>query len=152
MLTNTDKKIIILNVLEIKQLAQNNADAEVLLAFCASKKVGSVIAKDEVSLQRKLNIKYIPRHLYNKGYLQYKPTGNIVSYFRIHEPQCYMTNYLWLGYNVSSKIKSDYLHILGQRSIANNNRFIPDYYIDEIYWKNPLICHADRKINLILEK
>jgi hypothetical protein len=152
MLTNSGKKIIVLNVLEIKTLAQNNADAEVLLTFCASNEVGSVLAKDEISLQRKLNIKYIPRHLYNKGYLQYKPPGNIVSYFSIHEPQCYMINSSWLTYNVSSKVKSDYLHILGQRSITNKKRFIPDYYIDQVYWKNPLICHVDRKIKFILEK
>lgn len=141
-----------LNVLEIKSLAHNNADAEVLLAFCATQKPGTLIARDERSLQRKLNITYIPRELYNKGYLDYEPPGNIVSYFKIREPQCYMVNALWLHYNVSSKIKSDYLHILGQRSIDNKKRFIPDYYVDKAYWKNPLVCHADRKIKFILEK
>jgi len=152
MLTITSNKSIILNVLEIKALAQNNADVEVLLTFCATQKVGAVIAKSEISLQNKLNIKYIPRYLYTKGYLEYKHPNNIVSYFKIHEPQSYMINPSWLHYNVSSKIKSDYIHILGQRSISNTNNFIPDHYVDKIYWKNPLICHADRKIKFILEK
>ena len=152
MLTLTTNKFIMLNVLEIKTLAQNNADVEVLLTFCATQKAGSVISKNEISLQKKLNIKYIPRNLYTKGYLEYKHPNFIVSNFKIQEPQCYMLNPSWLHYKVSSKIKSDYLHILGQRSINNTNNFIPEYYVDKAYWKNPLICHADRKLKLILEK
>jgi len=142
---------ILLNILEIKKAAKNHADAEVLLTFALAVGKNCVISTSFESLRQKLYISYIPEYLFTKGYLQRYP-NKIVSRFEIQEPQCYMTSPGWLHYNISSKIKSDYLHILGQRSMHSNQNYFPEHYVDERYWKNPLITHADRMIKLTLEK
>lgn len=150
-LTFTLHMRILLNILEIKKAAKNNSDAEVLLTFALAVGANKIISTNFTSLREKLNIASVPQFLFNKGYLERFP-NKIVSRFYLTEPQCYMTNPAWLHYKVSSKIKSDYLHILGQRSLSNSSNYFPEHYVDERYWKNPLITHADRMINLTLEK
>lgn len=142
---------ILLNTLEIKKVAKNIPEAEVVLTFALSIGYERVISYNFASLREKLAIRHIPEHLFTNGYLV-KYQSKIVSKFRIVEPQCYMTNPSWLHYNLSAKTKSDYLHILGQRSLCNKNRTIPEYWVEPTYWKNPLIKHSDRTITFILEK
>lgn len=142
---------ILLNILEIKKAARNNPDAEVLLTFALAVGPNRVISTNFTSLRDKLNISSVPQFLFTKGYLERFPT-TIVSRFYLEEPQCYMTNPGWLHYKLPAKIKSDYLHILGQRSLSNSSNCFPEHYVDELYWKNPLITHADRMIKLTLEK
>lgn len=142
---------ILLNILEIKKAAKNHPDAEVLLTFALAAGKDRIISTSFEVLKQKLHISYIPEFLFIKGYLQRYP-NKIVSRFEIEEPQCYMSSPGWLHYNISSKIKSDYLHILGQRSMNSNHNYFPEHYVDERYWKNPLITHADRMIKLTLEK
>ena len=142
---------ILLNTLEIKKAAKNNYDAEVLLTFALCVGFNKVVSNSFLHLKRKLNINNIPEHLFINGHLK-KYDKKIVSRFLIKEPQCYMTNPSWLHYQIASKEKSEYLYILGQRSLNNKNRFIPEYYVEEQYWKNPLVKHSDRILTLILEK
>lgn len=142
---------ILLNILEIQKAAKNNSDAQVVLTFALAAGKDRVISTNFTSLRQKLHIATVPQFLFTKGYLQKYP-NKIVSRFQILEPQCYMTNPGWLHYQVSSKIKSDYLHILGQRSISNSEKQFPEYYVEAQYRKNPLITHADRMIKLTLEK
>jgi len=150
-LTDATKMSILLNTLEIKKAAKYNFDAEVLLTFALSVGYNRVISNSFLTLKTKLHITNIPEHLFINGHLK-KYGKKIVSRFTIQEPQCYMNNPSWLHYNISSKTKSDYLYILGQRSLHNKNRFIPEHYVEDRYWKNPLIKHSDRIITLILEK
>lgn len=142
---------ILLNTFEIKKASRKSTDAEVILTFALCFGIGNVISSNFLLLKRKLHIKSVPEHLFINGHLK-KYRNLIVSNFSIKEPQCYMSNPKWLHYNISSKEKSDYLYILGQRSLQNKNRFIPEYYVEEQYWKNPLIKHSDRKLTFILEK
>ena len=142
---------ILLNVLEIKKAAKNISDAEILLTFALAVGPNKIISTNFTLLKDKLHIRSVPEFLFTKGYLQKYP-NKIVSRFTIEEPQCYMTNPSWIHYNIPSKIKSDYLHILGQRSLANTTKIIPEYYLDSYYWSNPLITHVDRKIKFTLEK
>ena len=142
---------ILLNILEIKKAARQNPNAEVVLAFALAVGKDRIISTNFISLREKLNIASVPEFLFTKGYLQKYP-NKIVSRFEILEPQCYMTNPSWLHYKVPVKTKSDYLHILGQRSLSNTSKIFPEYYLRERHWKNPLITHADRMIHLTLEK
>ena len=144
-------KRILLNILEIKKAAKNIKDAEILLTFALAIGPNKIISNNFYNLKEKLKIDNFPQFLITKGYFDKYP-DKIVSRFTIEEPQCYMTNGSWLHYSLPSNIKSDYLHILGHRSLDNKNRFLPDYFVDTKYHKNPLINHSDRKIKLILEK
>lgn len=144
-------KRILLNILEIKKFAKSNKDAEILLTFALAIGPNKIISNNFYNLKQKLHIDSFPNFLITKGYFDKYP-DKIVSRFTIEEPQCYMTNASWLHYPLPSIIKSDYLHILGQRSLDNKTRFFPEYYLEERYRKNPLINHSDRKIKLILEK
>lgn len=141
---------ILLNIQEIKKAAKNIPDAEVLLTFALAMGKDRIISTNFESLKQKLHISHIPEFLFIKGYLQRYP-NKIVSRFEIEEPQCYMNSPGWLHYNIASKTKSDYLHILGQRNTHSSLNYFPEHYIEERYWKNPLISHADRMIKLILE-
>ena len=138
-------------MIEIKKTAKGNTDAEVLLVFCLAAGINKVISTNFTFLREKLFISSVPQFLFTNGHLQKYP-NKIVSRFKIEEPQCYLTNPSFLHFNLLSKTKSDYLHILSQRSISNELKYIPEHYVDEQYWRNPLITHVDRKIKFTMEK
>jgi hypothetical protein len=150
-LTNAKKMTILLNTVEIKKAARNNYEAEVVLTFALCVGYNKIISSSFFHLKNKLHIAGVPEYLFTRGHLK-KYNNKIVSKFKINEPQCYMSNPGWLHYNVSAETKSDYLYILGQRSLHNKNRFIPEYYVENKYWNNPLVKHSDRILTFILEK
>jgi|TARA_X000000950_G_scaffold80626_1_gene101377 hypothetical protein len=150
-LTNAKKMTILLNTVEIKKAAKNNYEAEIVLTFALSVGYNKIISTSFPHLKNKLHISGVPEFLFIRGYLK-KYKNKIVSNFRINEPQCYMNNPSWLHLKISAEAKSDYLYILGQRSLHNKNRFIPEYYVENKYWNNPLVKHSDRILTFILEK
>ena len=143
---------ILLNTIKTQKDARNNPDAEVVLTFALVCGKNTIISNSFNFLKTKLHINSVPEFLFIKKFLTKTADNKIVSLYSIEEPQSYMRNASWLHLNVSSSIKSNYLKILGQRSLMNMNDFIPEHYLDSASRKNPLVQHVDRKIYFTMEK
>lgn len=101
-------------------------------------------------LKSKLVLDSIPPALFQTRALTQYSTG-IFSNFVTVEPQCYIRNCSFLHMRLPARIKADYIYILSQRSIANNNNWIPEYYIEPHHHLNPLITKVKDKITFPLE-
>jgi len=101
-------------------------------------------------LKSKLVLDTIPNVLFQTRALTQYTTG-IFSNFVTIEPQCYIRNCSFLHMRFSARTKADYIYMLSQRSIANRNNWIPDYYIEPQYHTNPLITKVKDKITFPLE-
>jgi hypothetical protein len=101
-------------------------------------------------LQSKLVLPSVPVSLFQKKVLTNYSTGIFTNYETI-EPQCYIRNCSFVHMRFSARTKADYIYILSQRSISNENNWIPDYYIDPYYYTNPLITKIKNKITFPLE-
>jgi hypothetical protein len=126
-------------------------EGHVLIIFCLSVGVHKPISYDPTLLKKKLNIELIPNSLIdNRAIVQFN--HGIFANYITNEPQCYIKNCSFVHMRWSAQDKSDYLYILSQRSIANKNDWIPDYYIPTKYHNNPLIGREKGKITFPLEK
>jgi hypothetical protein len=125
-------------------------DTHVLIIFCLSIGVDKPISYSIKLLKQKLNIESIPNSLFSNNIITQYPHGIFCNY-KTNEPQCYIRNTSFVHMRWSSQDKSDYIYILSQRSIANTNSWIPEYYIPQKYHNNPLIGREKGKITFPLE-
>jgi hypothetical protein len=125
-------------------------ESHVIMIFCLSVNPNNPISYSLSALKKKLNIDNIPNSIvYNRIIASY--SHGIFTFINVKEPQCYVTNTSFVHMRLSAQVKSDYLYILSQRSIANKNNWIPDYYIPQKYHTNPLIAREKGKITFPLE-
>lgn len=125
-------------------------ESHVLMIFCLSVNQDRPISHSTRLLRKKLNIETIPNSIIQKNVIIQYDHG-IFTTLKTKEPQCYINNTSFVHMRLSAQIKSDYLYILSQRSIANKNNWIPDYYIPLKYHTNPLIAREKGKITFPLE-
>lgn len=110
------------------------------------------LAKNIQQLQSKLKLKSVSTSLISKRLIINHYNGVISNYF-CAEPQNYMTNVSFLYADVHVKHKTNYLHMLGQRTLTSKNNWIPSYYLEEKqYNTNPFITLQNNKIHFKLEK
>lgn len=126
-------------------------DAHVLIIFCLYIGTEKPLSYSFNLLKQKLNIETIPNSLLTSNIITSYNHGIFCNY-KTNEPQCYITNPSFVHMRWSAQDKSDYLYILSQRSIANKNNWIPEYYIHRKYHTNPLIAREKGKITFPLEK
>lgn len=126
-------------------------EGHVLVIFALSVGMSKPISYSTNMLKHKLNIDNIPNSIFSKNIITQYHHGIFCNY-KTNEPQCYIRNTSFVHMRLSAQIKSDYLYILSQRSIANKNNWIPDYYIHQKYHNNPLIGREKGKITFPLEK
>jgi hypothetical protein len=125
-------------------------EVHVLLIFCLSIGTEKPISYNIDLLKQKLNIENIPNSLFSNNIIT-KYNHGIFCNYKTNEPQCYINNGAFVHMRWSAQYKSDYLYILSQRSIGNNNNWIPDYYIHRKYHTNPLVGRDKGKITFPLE-
>jgi hypothetical protein len=114
-------------------------------------RIDKKLSANETLLMKKLNIDLMPNSLiFSKRLIQ--TYNGIFSNYKCKEPQNYITNCSFLHSKYPSKLKSNYLYILGQRSLANKNTWIPKEYVDEEHHTNPFITLDQDKLIFKLEK
>ena len=110
------------------------------------------IAKSIDDLANKLKIDSVSSSLISKKLILNNYNG-VISNYICAEPQNYTTNISFMYADVHVKHKTNYLYMLGQRTLNSKNRWIPDYYAEpKQYNTNPFITHTDNKIFFKLEK
>jgi hypothetical protein len=130
------------------------ADAHVVLLFCLYANVyypsNRRIASSHRMLQNKLHIgKNYYSLIASKFVIEHK--NGLFSNFACTEPQSYLNNCSFVHSRVPAYLKSEYLHILSQRSINNTNNWIPEEYVEPKYWDNPFIERKQSKLIFTLE-
>jgi hypothetical protein len=146
--------IIQFNCCELDKIAKL-PDSKLILIFCLyinrANMLERKISNNHNMLQNKLHIGNKYSALLTQKYIIESKNG-LFSNYTCAEPQSYLTNCLFLHSKVSPQLKSDYLYILGQRSLNNYNNWVPDDYVEEHHLSNPFIQHYKSKIIFTLEK
>ena len=143
--------VTLFNYYELKNKGKTY-EGILILTYCLTRPYGSRLSIDADGIRRKLHIEVIPAHLFRLGYLVVHKNG-IFNAFRLNEVQSYFTNdsFLFLK-NVSIHKKIEYLYILGQRRINDNNTFFPRYYLTAKQQQNPLILNVEEQTHLTMER
>jgi hypothetical protein len=130
-------------------------DSKIILMFCLyinkSNPLERKISNNHSMLQKKLHIGNSYSALSAQKYILNSRNG-IFSNYICAEPQSYLTNCSFLHAKVAPQLKSDYLYILGQRSLNNHNNWVPEEYVEKHHLTNPFITHYKSKIIFTLEK
>ena len=115
---------------EIYQLARGDLAAIVILTYAQSKSYNTPIAwHSGKSLLEKLNIHHIPVFLFQTGTLE-AIAGNIFCTYKTKEIQSYINNSKFLTYNVSARLKTDYIKALSMRRISDKTNKIDRNYVE----------------------
>jgi hypothetical protein len=125
-------------------------ESQLILIFALCVGLNKPLSGSLDLLKKKLFLDAIPSTLINYGYIGIHRTG-IFSHYKTIEPQSYIRDCSFLHMRFSAKHKSDYLYILSQRSIINENNWIPEHYVEPQYHTNPLIRKIKDKIIFPLE-
>jgi hypothetical protein len=148
---DTKLKKYLFNWYELYQDGDKDFTGILILAHALTVEYNNKIAWNTEDLYRKLHVNKIPTRLLKFGHLYTNRYGGILTKYKCTDPQCYFYNTSFLYATIPESKKGQYLFILSQRSIDNEDLFIPDYYVDEKLWKNPLIQHKDNKLYFIPE-
>jgi hypothetical protein len=142
--------VTLFNYYELKNKGKTY-EGILILAYCLTQPYMSRLSIDADGIRRKLHIDIVPPHLFRLGYLKVHKNG-IFNCFRIKEPQSYFNNGSFLSIKIPIHKKIEYLYILGQRRINDDNIFFPRYYLTEKQQQNPLILNVGEQTQLIMEK
>jgi hypothetical protein len=147
--------IIQFNWYEISQISYI-PESQLILAYCLFINTLNPherkIARSVGDLKRKLKIDNISTSLISRNYILHHIRNGIISNYTCAEPQGYFTNVTFFSADVHVKHKTHYLYILSQRPISSKENWIPSYYVDDKYHKNPFITKINDKLYFTLEK
>lgn len=132
--------------------SKKDYDLIIILTYASTIGYNKKIANNSYSLLNTLNLKKIP---INKNYLKLSKNFEIISLYKVTEPQSYFKNKVFLTANVNTLHKINYLKLLSYRNIENNNNYIDKDMLTTIEIKelinNPFINITEDKIYFIFE-
>lgn len=137
---------VLFNWYELHNASNKTPSGIITLTHALTKVYNGYICRNEKDLIEKLHIDYIPNAVFDREEKLYRVSNGIRTKFKIVEPQSYFLGNTWLYEEVSVEEKLIYLHALSQRHLKNRNLFIPEDYLDEIYWNNTFLKHKNGKL------
>lgn len=142
------------NYEELKFYSKNDKNGIIILLFSSYFKLKTKIATNSNSLVHKLYVNYIPASLFSLNCLirSSKTGSNIYNNYRCINRQGYINNLAFIHKKISVEDKHDYIYLLSQRRISEHINYIPDYYVEPRFIKNPLILHKNKHIHFHLEE
>lgn len=139
-------KKIYFNWEELQKLSNKDVDAILILTFASLLGYNKILSWGAKNLRNRLFINYIPQFLFRKKLIYLSRDNKIISKYECREPLSYFLNSQFIYYKCPIRIKINYLYILSQRNINNNNSYIPKNYVESEYLKNPLITLENENI------
>jgi hypothetical protein len=136
---------------ELKRDGGGQFEGILCLTYASIIGYNNTLAYGSKQLMSKLKIAKIPSLLFQRRYLR-TVRGEILSFYSCKEPQSYFLSSKFLFSATTPKQKIEYLFMLSQRAIANENYYIPQEYVDEKYYTNPFIILKENRIYFLPEQ
>ena len=133
-----------------KRDSDNDFNAIIVLTHALQFSYNSRIGTSGGQIEKWLYINHIPNRLFEKGFLETRSDG-VYNKYLCKEPQSYFWNPYFLTSRCATYKKVIYIYILSRRRLSEDNNYIPDSYVNAIYWNNPFIIHKDKKLYFIPE-
>lgn len=137
-------KVTEYNWYELQTISRLPED-QILLMFALYVGFQNRLGNCPIMIQNKLFLDKIYNGLFNRKFLIRTDQG-IFSNYICSDPQNYVRNLSFIHSKVSPIVKLEYLYILSQRSLKNQNDWIPADYVEPQYHTNVFIYKRDGKL------